>query len=271
MPTRKSRLTRSETEKYRDRLKVLGVLAESSEDLLSEPKRFILKQVDHEFARFYDLPSGEIAVVAPFEFWTLKSGVAVCHSELALEWESPELDLSDPECSFFYEDLLHPFASPTVLNRWLTDGLAPPRGRRLKGLIIAIGSGSVPAQYHDEMLVTTELSLTDDQGNNTQLYFGARVDRSFKRKHEWRKQQYRRGQPTMRGLYEGGEKPDLGGRASISPKEPCVPRANGAVRITDASLAEIPHIYRNTILRKSASRASKERKEVGWTKGVGVG
>jgi hypothetical protein len=204
-----------------------GVVAESSEDLLSEPKRFILKQVDHEFARFYDLPSGEIAVVAPFEFWTLKSGVAVCRSELTLEWESPELDLSDPECSSFYEDLLHPFASPTVLNRWLTDGLAPPRGRRLKGLIIAIGSGSVPAQYHDEMLVTTELSLTDDQGNNTQLYFGARVDRRLKRKHDRRKQQYQSRQPT------------------------------------------IPHIYRNTILRKRASQASKERKDR-LDQGVGV-
>ena len=237
MPIRKSRLIGEEQQEFRARvlrLKRAGIVTGTSGKPSSVPKRFILRQIDRELARIHDLPSGEVAAVMLCELMALKPGATIRHCAMTPPWGGPQLDLSEPQESPWYDGLIQglPHSPPTVLNRWLTGQAPLPRGPKLEGVVIATGQNSAPPNYHNEMQVVMELSLTDEKGNKLEFEFKARVDRSLKRKYE-RQQRYDAPQLKKRdGLY-GGQKSELGGRKQVPPKEPNVSRGRGALPITD--------------------------------------
>ncbi len=80
MPTQRSRLTKTEEQEYRDRLSCLEkrrIRIGSAGDPSPEPDRLILEQIDHGFARLFELPSGEVAVVVPARMTVLTSGMLI--------------------------------------------------------------------------------------------------------------------------------------------------------------------------------------------------
>jgi hypothetical protein len=105
------------------------------------------------------------------ELMALRAGVTVRDCAISLPW-GPELDLSDPEYTPSYNDLIQglPKGPLDVLNRWLTGEVSLPRGRKLTGIIFATGSSPVPAEYHDESPVDIELVASDDQGNPLEFF-----------------------------------------------------------------------------------------------------
>ena len=68
------------------------------------------------------------------------------------------LDLSDPNESTYYDDLIQglPSFPPTLLNHWLTHHVAL-RSRQEEGVIIAQGLGFILPECHDKTLVMREI------------------------------------------------------------------------------------------------------------------
>jgi hypothetical protein len=228
MPTRKSRLTKTEYQEYRARLlrlEKMGIPIGCADDPSPEPDRLILEQIHHDLARIYDLPSGEVEVVVPAKMTVLISGLLITHVEMMVPGDDFPLELSDPEESFYYQDLIARLPdSPTVLNHWLTSEV-PLRPRQVEGVIFANGWTSFPTEWHDETLVKVELLFWDERCNEICVEFGVRVDRSLRRKYERLQRERRRAAPLTRrpGLYapEGGT---LGDEKSVSPEEAIKPR-----------------------------------------------
>ena len=204
MPVRKSRLTKIERQEYRARLlrlKGRSIPIGSADDPSPEPDRLILEQIQPGFARLYELPSGEAAVVVPARITVLTSGMVITDHEITTGLDDWPLDFSDPNEWPYYQDViggLLPY-SPALLNDWLTSGL-PLRSRQVEGVIIANGWISVPPECHDEKLVTGELLLRDERSNEICFKFAVRVDRSLKRMYE-RRQRESRERLTKRGLF----------------------------------------------------------------------
>jgi hypothetical protein len=207
MPTQRSRLTRTEDQEYRSRLsrlEQLGIPVGCAVDPRHEPARLTLEQTPDEFARIYELPSGQVAVVVPATITVLKSGILITHVAMVTPWEDWPLDLWDPKESSYYTDLIGGLCHfpPTVLNPWLERDV-PLRPRRVEGVIIAQGYSSVPPECHDETLVTVKLLLMDERRDELSFEFGVRVDRSVVRKCERRQRERREfGRPLKRsGLF----------------------------------------------------------------------
>jgi hypothetical protein len=195
MPTRKPNLSKEEQRRFRaliPRLQAAGVATGTSGGLLPVPKRLDLRQLEYLFCRVHDLPGGQVVVILLCELMALAAGATVRDCAIWLPW-GPELDLSDPEYTPSYDDLIRglPKRPPDVLNRWLTGEVSLPRGKKLTGIIIATGSIPVPAEYHDESLVDIELVASDDQGNPLEFFFKAGVDRSVKHQYERRERERR--------------------------------------------------------------------------------
>jgi hypothetical protein len=193
MPTRRLRLTQAEQEEYRTRLLRLnriGVVTGGTIDLPPQPKRFILEQVDCEFARVYDLPGDRIAVVTPANLTVLKSGVMITDAQMSVPWPDGGLGLSWPEeGDWFADELVRglPSLPPTMLNDLLVGRRAPLRRGQQEGIIIATGWSGVPPSYQDEMQIVVGLWLRDERRCEFRCDFKARVDRSLKRKYERRR------------------------------------------------------------------------------------
>jgi hypothetical protein len=195
MPTRKPNLSKEEQRRFRaliPRLQAAGVATGTSGGLPSVPKRLGLRQLEYLFCRVHDLPGAQVVVILLCELMALAAGATVRDCAIWLPW-GPELDLSDPEYTPSYDDLIRglPKRPPDVLNRWLTGEVSLPRGKKLTGIIIATGSIPVPAEYHDESLVDIELVASDDQGNPLEFFFKAGVDRSVKHQYERRERERR--------------------------------------------------------------------------------
>lgn len=196
MPTRKPNLSKEEQRKFSAlilRLQAAGIATGTSGGLLPVPKRLDLRQLEDLFCRVHDLPGGRVVVILLCELMALRAGVTVRDFAISLPW-GPELDLSDPEYTPSYNELIRglPKGPPDVLNRWLTGEFSLPRGKKLTGIIIATGSIPVPAEYHDESLVDIELVASDDQGNPLEFFFKAGVDRSVKHQYERRERERRK-------------------------------------------------------------------------------
>jgi hypothetical protein len=233
MPTKKLRLTTTEAQEHRThllRLEQMGIPIGYAEDPSLEPDRFTLEQIEHEFARIYELPSGAVAVVAPAKLTVRISGLLFTDHELRLPWDDFPLELSDPEENSYYQELitwLPHYSPPTILNRLLTPEV-PLRQRQVQGVIVAEGWTSVPPECHDESLVTVELLLRDERRNEFCFEFGVRVDRSVKRKYEARqRERHERMRSTKRGGLYGPARGQLGDQKSVSPEE--------AINLRDAS------------------------------------
>ncbi len=194
MPTRRAKLTKSEAAEYRtqlSQLKEMGVLVGDAGESTPEPDPFTLEQVDHELAKLYELPLGEIAVVGFAELTVLRSGDLITDREMMTPW-GDVFDLGDPEECPYYDDLIcgWPEWPPKFLNSWLTHHL-PLHPRQEEGAIIATGRGSIPTNCHDETKVTVELLLRNQWGKESCFDFQVRVDRFVKNKYEQRQQELR--------------------------------------------------------------------------------
>jgi hypothetical protein len=223
MTTRKLRLTKTEDQQHRARLlrlEQMGIPIGCADDASPEPDRLILEQIQHGFARIYELPSGAVAVVVPAKMTVLNAGILITDLEMTTGLDDYPLDLSDPTEWPYYQDVVAglPCLPPTILNHQLT-GALPLRPCRVEGVIFANGWSSVPPECHDETIVRMELFLWDERRNEICVDFGARVDRSLKRKYEWLRERREVAPLTKRrGLYEreGGQ---LGDQKSVSPEE----------------------------------------------------
>ena len=189
MPTKRLRLTKAEIQEHHASLlwlKSIGIPVSGADELSHPPVRLKLLQVDHELAKLYSLPVIGLVVVVRAKLLVLTGGLLITDSEMTIPCDPLPLDLSDPEASAYYEDVIYgsiPYP-PILLNGRLT-GEVPLRRGQVEGMIIAKGWSSVPPQYHDHKQVPIELSLWDECGNELSFAFWARVDRSVKRKYEW--------------------------------------------------------------------------------------
>ena len=238
MPTQRLRLNTTEDQAYRarlSRLEKLGIPVGCAVDSRHKPDRLTFEQTPYEFARIYELPSGEVAAVVPATMTVLRSGILITHVAMMTPWEDCPLDLWDPEGSPYYKDLIGGLCQfpLTVLNPWLERDV-PLRPRQVEGVIIAHGYISVPPECHDETLVTVKLFLMDERRNELSFGFGVRVDRSVMRKCE-RQQRERRAfaQSTKGGELFEPKRGQPGDQKSVSPGETLKqPRASGKIGAT---------------------------------------
>ena len=88
MPTQRLRLNTTEDQAYRarlSRLEKLGIPVGCAVDSRHKPDRLTFEQTPYEFARIYELPSGEVAAVVPATMTVLRSGrgcsCRTCHDD----------------------------------------------------------------------------------------------------------------------------------------------------------------------------------------------
>jgi hypothetical protein len=229
MTRRKLTLTDREYRARLLRLKQLGIPIGSAADPSPEPDRLILEQIDHAYARLFELPSGAVAVVVLARMTVLTSGMLITDLEMTTGLNYFPLDLKDPEEGLFHKDVIDwlPFSRP-FLNHQLTSG-TPLRPCQVEGVIVANGWSAVPPQCHDETLVRVELSLRDERRNEVCVEFGVRVDRSLKRNYERKRAILRERMPRNGrggGLY-GPVAGPLGDQKNVAP--------GGAVEFQHAS------------------------------------
>ena len=252
MPRTRSRITTAEAKEYRARLLQLeqrGIATGDARNLSNKPDRLILEQIDPEFARVYDLPSGEVVVVVPAKLTVLESGVMIIHQQMTTARDEYVLDLSDPREHPRFQNLIRglPTYPKFILNDFLVERSTPlPRGP-LKGVIFATSWSSDPATYCEGPFLTMELSLRDEQGNETYCEFRGQVNRSFRLKYERQQQERRLLTPLGKreGLY--GTKIRAGDQTSISPEPNVGTTDNSQTSRPRGSTSANKRIYRSTI------------------------
>jgi hypothetical protein len=223
MRTKRLKLTKAEIQEHHASLlwlKSIGIPVSGADDLSHPPVRLKLLQVDHELGTIHDLPGAALAVVLHAKLLVFTGGIFITRYEATIPWDPLPLDLSDPEASAYYEDVISgsiPYP-PMLLNRRLT-GEVPLRRGQVQGMIIAMGWSSVPPQYHDHKQVPIELSLWDECDNELGFAFWARVDRSVKRKYEWLEQRHGVVRSTKRVPIFKPEDGKLGEENGILPEE----------------------------------------------------
>jgi hypothetical protein len=232
MPKQKLKLTKTEDQEYGARLlrlEEIGIQAGSVCHPSPEPDRLTLEQIEHDFARIYELPSGMVAVVVPVKIVVLVSGILITDFAITIPRIDCPLELSDPAENKYYPDLIdqlpYTYTGVTLLNDYLTSGV-PLRPRQVKGVIIAEGWTSVPTGLHDDMLEKVELSMQDERHNELCFDFQVRGDSTLLLRYQrLQRKHYER----IRLAKAGGlfEKEQLGDVKSISPHE--------AVNFRDAS------------------------------------
>jgi hypothetical protein len=169
---------------------------------------------------------------------------------MTMPWDEWVFDLRDPEEHPRFHDLIQglPTYPPIVLNDWLTRRVFPLHRCQQEGVIIAIAQSPVPAAYPDETLVSMELSVGDDQGNEISREIKGRVDRCFKHQYQ-RQQEERRLVTSLRkreGLYGTTIRPGVPTR--ISPKPNVGSDATSDCQTTERrSISAIKRIHRSTI------------------------
>jgi hypothetical protein len=211
MPIRKSRLSKLEAKEYRSRLSKLermGIPIERTCEPFSNNDRLDIQQSDVEFAKIYELPLSEIAVVVPARITVRIGGMLITDFEMTVPWDGCDFDLSDARESSWYQEVLRelPYFPRVVLNHWLKQDV-PLRPRQPEGFLIVHGYGVIPPSYHDDASVVVKLSLEDEQYVQHRFDFNVRVDRSMKRRYEQRAQKRIDGTALSRrgGLYDGQE------------------------------------------------------------------
>ena len=223
MPKRQLKTTKTEYQENRARLlrlKEMGVPTGSVCGASPEPDRLTVDQTEDDYAWIYELPSGEVAFVAPAQLTVRVPGTLITDAEVAIPDFDCELDLSDPGESRWYAQLMNllPYNLTECLNDRLTSGV-PLSVRQVRGAIIAEGWASVPPKLHDDAVVSVGLFLYA-RDNEFQFNFRARVNRSLMREYEQRQleRRERMGSTTRSGLFgpAGGQ---VGNPKSVSPKE----------------------------------------------------
>ena len=254
MPRTRSRISARETTECRDRLlrlEQIGIATGDARNLSSKPGRLILEQIDPEFARVYDLPSGEVVVVVPAKLTVLESGVMIINQQMTTPRDEYVLDLSDPREHEHpsFQDLTQglPAYPQFILNDFLVERSAPLGRGQLRGVIFATGWSSDPATYCEGPFLTMDLSLRDEQGNETYCKFRGEVDRHFRLKYERQQQERRLLMPLGKreGLYSTRIR--AGDQTRISPKPNVSATSNAQISRPGGSISATKRIYRSTI------------------------
>jgi hypothetical protein len=185
-------LTRKEEAQFRSSLSYFkqtgikaGTVADRSEP---EPDRFTLKQIDPYLARVHVLDAGEVVVVLPAKFTVRQAGVMIIKSEIIPEWFDWKLDLDSLEYDkALLEEVLQcsPKFQPRILNQYIVGRAAPLGCCQPEGVIIATGHSPIPADIHDEGLVTMKLWLRDETEVDFSFDFEAHVDRGIMCKRKY--------------------------------------------------------------------------------------
>jgi hypothetical protein len=220
MPTKRLRLNKAESQEHHASLlwlKSIGIPISSVGDLSRGPKPLSLYQVDHELAYIRDLPGAGFALALPAELLVITGGTFIMRHEMTIPWYPFPLELSDPEASAHYDDIVGgsiPFP-PKILNGYLT-GELPLRRGRTEGMIIGFGRNSVPPRYHDYTKVPIELCLWDER-EKFWFNFEARVDRGLKVACERRERAHRRRGYKRQPIFkrEDAEKPIEGSFSDV--------------------------------------------------------
>jgi len=224
MPRTRSRISTAETREDRDRLLRLDRIGVATGDAgnFSKPNRFILEQINPELARVYDSPSGGLAVVVFAELTVLKPGVMIVDQQMTTDGDEYALELSDPRehehptFQYLMRDLYN--YPGVILNDFLAERSVPLSRCRMKGVIFAAGWSWDLATRCQGPFLTMELSLRDEQGNESYREFTAEVDCSIRQRYERQQQERRLSTPMGKpeGLY--GTKIRAGDQTSIPPK-----------------------------------------------------
>jgi len=227
MPTKRSRLIKTEEQEYRTRLSQLegmGILTGRACDLSPEPDRLTFEQTWDELAMIHVLPSG-VVVIVPAKMIVL-SGILTTDVAMKTPWDYLSLDLNDLEETPYFKDLIRGLYHfpPTLLNPYLKREL-PLDVRQVEGVIIAHGDTSVPPEYPDEKPVKVELLVRDERRNELSFDFVAKLDRSMM--HKWERQRRERrehaGWINRTGLF-GPARRQPGNQKSVSPEKPSCSR-----------------------------------------------
>ncbi len=173
------------------RLEQLGVPVGRVADPSPEPERLILKQIEDGFARLYELPSGEIAVVIPSEITVLMSGLLIIDRELTTSLDDFPLEFTEPTEWEPYKSVIDEYPYPSENLTYLLTSRFPLRPCQRRGVIIANGWSAISPQYHENTRLTAQLFLRDERQNEICAEFVVRLDRSLKLRYE-RKQAIRR-------------------------------------------------------------------------------
>jgi hypothetical protein len=163
------------------------------------------------------LPGAGFALALPAELLVITGGTFIMRHEMTIPWYPFPLELSDPEASAHYDDIVGgsiPFP-PKILNGYLT-GELPLRRGRTEGMIIGFGRNFVPPRYHDYTKVPIELCLWDER-EKFWFNFEARVDRGLKVACERRERAHRRRGYKRQPIFkrEDAEKPIEGSFSDV--------------------------------------------------------
>jgi len=168
----------------------------------------------------------------------LKSGISVCDCQVTpRKWDDPGIFLVEATEGVPYYKALGGVEYPRtkVLNHLIFSERSLRHGQILDGVVLAQSFTSLPTWCDSGMSVEAELCFFDQFVNTYPLKVDLRVMKDTKPIARPRPNGGLYGPAAASESTHGfhGEKPELGGRAGISPKEPNVPRAKGVVNITD--------------------------------------
>jgi hypothetical protein len=177
-------------------------------------------------------PVGGYGIAVWLRFVAVKSGISLCDFQVKPQrWSDTNIFLVDAAEGVLPYRALGGVEYPRtdVLNPWIASDRCLRHGQVLKGVVIAQSFASLPARYQSGISIDMELCFFDQFDNIYPLKVELMVIRD-KRDERPRRSTGLFGpavNASMHGTY--GEKPDLGGREGISPKEPRVPRPNGPI------------------------------------------
>jgi hypothetical protein len=215
------------------RLMAAGVIPHEDKPS-SERQMLTVEQTGGPSDSFVHAPSvGGYVIAVWVRIVALKSGISVCDCQITPQrWNGTHIFLGDiTEGVPSYKALGGvEYPKTDVLNHWISSERSLKFGQILKGVVVAQSFASLPAWCYSGIRIGAELCFFDQFGNLYPLEVDLMVMRDTKRTERPRRHGGLYGplaaSESMHGPY--GEKPDVGSRASISPKENA-PRTNGAI------------------------------------------
>jgi hypothetical protein len=238
---KKLRLNNTEQQEHNanvKRLRAVSIIM-SDEEPIPDAQLLILEQIGGPTGSFVHAPSvGGYGIAVWVRIVPLKSGISVCDCQVTpQEWDDTGICLVDATEGVPYYTVPGGVEYPEdeVLNHWMSGRRYLKNGQILQGVVIAQSFASLPARCCAGIEVEVELTFVDQFGNRYPLKVDLMVVRD-KKNTERPTRHAGLYAPTSRESMNGlWSERDLSSRASISPKEPNVPQANGAAHITDAS------------------------------------
>jgi hypothetical protein len=232
---KKLSLSKTETQEYDTNVKrlVAAGVVPPEEKPSAGSQMLTVEQIGGPTVSFVHAPPvGGFGIVVWLRFVPLKSQISLCDFQIRPErWNDTKIFLVDAAEGVLPYRALGGVEYPKtdVLNPWIASDRCLKHGHVLEGVLIAQSFASLPAWCQSGISIDMELCFFDQFDNIYPLEVELMVIRD-KRDERPRRSTGLFGpavNASVRGTY--GEKPDLGGREGISPKEPSVPRPNGSI------------------------------------------